>query len=251
MYVAAKKLSRKNFLGTLLISILLALAFFTAPTQAQTELTATICNADGPVINLTNPASDSVINQRTTPVTGSVLRTSQVDIYLNNDYVESVAIGLDEQLNTTLTLHEGTNTIRFDMFYSCNQTQASQSVAVTYRPDASTSTARPSTRTIPAGDTAPGQVSNPEQLQEGDQGIIERIQDNLTFTDSYVRPAGYWIATLLAFLFACVALLPPSYLIALFGLFGWKNKKFSVGLQIVIRVIAAVAAIIFATIVQA
>lgn len=235
-----------------------------AAAQTNSTIRAEVCDTAGPVVTVTAPQSDSVTDSAQVSLTGSTERTSQIDISINGVYAQSLAIDMSNTFSTTIGLVEGTNTIILDSYYSCNQASAEFTVVVTYVPrvvpsnggDSSTEVLRP-------GTVAPGIVSNPRAVEETNQpqSLPERIIENLgldtkpkprqesfSFND-YIIPIRSWLALLAGLLLASVAALPPFHLVWIFNAFGWKNS-ISKRNQIIFRFIAAVLALLFATILQ-
>lgn len=135
-----------------------------------------VCDASSPpVISITSPQTDSIVNQPTITIAGSVVRTSQIDIFINNQYASSVAIGSTNNFSTQTGMTRGTNTIRLDASYSCNNTTASETVVVTYEPSSAPSSgANTSTVTITPSDPGPGIISNPMKNQNFVDSLFDR-----------------------------------------------------------------------------
>lgn len=227
VHAAANKLHLKQFM-LLVLSAILVVTFlipFKAFAQQGTDITATICAAEGPILQITSPKSDSVVNSREVPLIGTAQRTSQIEVYVNEEYIQSTAVGADNLINTTIPLVLGTNTIKLVAYYSCNQQNYETNLVVTYTPDASSQTGRPSTRTTRPGNTAPNQVSNPEDETEAKPGIIDRIEDNFNFSrnTSFVRPLFSWISLFIS-AFGLALFLRPKTFRQLFGK-ATKNKN--------------------------
>ncbi len=226
--------------------------------QSNSNIRAEICRDEKPVVDITSPVSDSVTDVPQITLTGSTIRTTQIDISLNNVYSHSVAIGNDGLLSSALTLVEGTNIISLDAYYSCNQETEEYEIVLTYEPRIVPSNGGDSiTEVTSPGTIGPGVISSPgaASSETSPESLPERITDNLGITEDdnseagsfysdYVIPIRSWFSLL-----AVVAVLPPYHLAWLFNAFGWKNtisKRF----QLIFRFIAAVFAMLFALILQ-
>jgi hypothetical protein len=253
--VGAVKCSFK-FLFSCLVSGSLIL-FLVAPAVGRAQdsnITATICDSQGPEIVLSTPVSDSVTNLAIIPIQGTAVRTSQIDIYRNNQYDQSVSVSeSNPQLSTTLSLTEGTNTIRLEAFYSCNQTTETLTRIVTYKPEATGGNqSNTDTEVIKPGYTAPDTVSNPAKRRQdlsNLEKLIEDTREKFSFkrghSESYVKPAQNWILLLLDIV-AIFSILAPLYFIKMLKkLFGIKLDPTRQNLKIIVRALGVILVIIF------
>lgn len=232
---------------------------FTLNAQAVTEgstINAEICDAQAPNVQVETPVSDSLTAVSTIALEGTAQRTSQIDIFVNNEYAASVAIGQDTQFSTTVSLKRGTNTIRLEAHNSCNQESQTVQIVVTYQPEALPAEgAGTNTQTAPPGSTVPETISSPaDDSQPSRDTVFERIKDNLFGTDgdrSFVVPIRSWLALIIAVL-SIVTVLAPMYLYMLYcRIVSKKPHPRVLQNHWIIRLIAAVLAALFVTIVQA
>ncbi len=250
---------------TLLAALLAVFSFAHIPAvyaQAtdNSEIRAEICYASGPQVLVSSPQSDSVTNDRVVVLAGTTQRTSQIDILLNTQYSQSVVPNTDGSFSILLTLQNGTNTITLSAYYSCNLQTSVTSVVVSYVPQSATGTGQDaSTAIIRPGNVKPGVISNPNDLYDvpPESNLPGRVKDNLGFGNAQnggendqVVIARSWFGLVVTVLATSIALLPTGYLCELFKFLRWKTipKKRD---QYILRFIAALIALIFATIVQA
>lgn len=143
-------LKRLLFLG---IICLIGSIYYSTATTGTTIHTEICDSTSGPTLDITSPVSDSIVNTPAIPIQGTASRTSQIDIYLNGLYSSSIAVGPTGQINTTTALNRGTNTIRLDAYYSCNQTTNSSNLVVTYEPAATPSNGSSTDTNFPSEDS--------------------------------------------------------------------------------------------------
>lgn len=126
----------KKPVALLLVVALFSGLFFAGHTFAQqdTQVGAVLCATESPDLQITQPVSDSVTNTPTIQIEGTALYTSQIDVVLNGQYSNSVAIGFDSVLQTQISLQEGTNTITLQAYFSCNGTSSEIDIIVEYLP---------------------------------------------------------------------------------------------------------------------
>lgn len=205
-----------------------------AQTQQNTEVRAEVCNSAGPVVSFTSPQSDSVTDSRTITLSGTTQRTSQVDVSINGNYSQSLAVDSSNTFTAQVSLQEGTNNISLDAFYSCNQLSQIFTVVVTYSPRVVSSNGSDlSTETIKPGNTAPGIISNPNKS---------------SFYTDYVVPIQSWVSVVAALITVLMVFLLTLLLSWIFNKFGQKNivKRHNT----LLRLIAVILAVIFAIIIQ-
>ena len=112
----------------------LAVGFGPAALAIDNTVTAQVCQSGATgSITLTQPVSDSVVTQPGVSVEGNVSLVSQVEIYVNNQYVKTVAVALGStSFQTTVNLAPGTVTIRAQGNSLCGGLVTSSGVVVTY-----------------------------------------------------------------------------------------------------------------------
>lgn len=155
--------------------------------HAQNSTVRTIlCDTAGPDVQILVPDSDSTTNTSSTELSGSTVRTSQIEIYVNDAYSQSIAIGSDGLFSTTIALSQGTNTIRVEAYFACNQTNETFSVVVTYEPEVIPSPGGSTETSVPGGGQIPPTISNPDfsgqsPFAEEDPSLVDRITGNIRF----------------------------------------------------------------------
>lgn len=189
----------------LLINFLLFPFVSSVYAQTPNQVMAVLCDNTGPAITIDEPQSDSVVNTPTITIKGTAERTSQLDFYVNNQYNSSLALTNDPNFEAPISLAAGTNTIRIDAYFSCNNTNDSTNLVIDYQPIVTPST--------PANtDTSlPGSIGNIIKKIFGSSSngsvpsVVEKIQENLGLgndkpnqpgvksDNSFVKTAYNWV----------------------------------------------------------
>lgn len=124
----------------LLLAIVLGLLFSPVGIAHATDNTVdvAVCSNDGrgSAITITKPLNSSVVKQPTTTFMGNVRNATQIKIEIDGAYVSTVSIGSDQAtFATDIALTEGTHTIKFFANDVCQNSNGSDTVAITYTPD--------------------------------------------------------------------------------------------------------------------
>ncbi len=185
--------SKQKLTVPLVIILLLCLLGFSysliSKVFAQTGSTtvgAILCDTQGPDLQITAPVSDTSTSSQVISIQGMAYRTSQIDIYLNNVYDHSVAIGFDAVLQTPVSLIEGTNTIKLQAFFSCNGTSSDSTLIIRYQPEVVPVPIEPTTVVTGLGDQSGVSKrgnSNYSQQDSTVGEIIQRIKDKLNISE--------------------------------------------------------------------
>lgn len=127
--------------GKITALIIIATVLLGASTNVaalDTTISANVCQASAiGTITLSEPVSDSIHRSQPIPVRGEVAHINQVDIYVNDVYVRSVAVAQGTTtFETSVSLSPGTSTIRAEGVGSCNGQEVNDAAVVTYRPSA-------------------------------------------------------------------------------------------------------------------
>lgn len=163
---------------------------------ADNQVNATLCDTvSQPAVTVTDPSSLSVAtNVPSLTMSGTTVRTSQIDISINGVYTSSVAVGSDETFTATVGLQQGDNTITLHAYFSCNNTSADTTVIATYNPAVTPPVDNNPGTTINQTPQGNGTVSNGNSgIQYGQGGlssgtesspspkenIVDRIEHNL------------------------------------------------------------------------
>ena len=244
MALSVKSWASSWFKGVIIASLVLASIFLFSSTNVSAQgssVRAVICDTTGPSLVISQPVSDTVTSQLETVITGTTERTTQIDIYINNVYSHSVALAINDPLYIPVRLQRGTNTIRLEAFFSCNHTNQSYNLVVSYEPGAV-----PGAASTSLADSKRAASSN---SGSGDS-ILERIKDNLNLTDkktypsSFVVPLGNWLLLLVGLLAIAMMLVPSSWINLIDKLFHRTSEKRSRHLRRIIRIFGAALLVI-------
>lgn len=114
------------------------LACTPAPVGAQgTMITVPLCDTAPATIAISAPKDNSVFNQPTVTLTGTVYRLSQIQVYLNDNYVETVPLDTGATTFTTdLYIYKGSNIVKLVGIDPCSQTSPEVIWKLIYAPGA-------------------------------------------------------------------------------------------------------------------
>lgn len=175
----SRKVYTKNLalLLGILVFIILTISIKTFALQSNTQIRAYLCDDQGPEVYVTSPLSDSVSNDAKVTFEGSTLRTTQIDIFLNNIYSSTLPIEPDAPFSFDVILNKGTNVVTLKAHYSCNSTMQETSVIIDYVPPL-----KPEPQKIVNGGSG-GVVIGPTQsiTELPYTSIIDNIINKLTF----------------------------------------------------------------------
>jgi len=238
---------------------------FSAVTYAQagSSIKTTLCDdVSEPTVIIEQPISDSVVDTASAAVSGTTERTTQIDLFVNDNYSHTVTIEDDGSFSTTAPLEKGTNTIRLDAYFSCNQTNTSSAVAITYEPAVVPSdggSVPTDVDNLPSGrgtGQKPGSQPSPtvQTTEDGSSSakppITERIKEKLfpsaqTSGDqspNYIRAAIYW-AGVVALFVSTVSSLFTGSLLALFGA-ETNAVVWGIALKSIVRIISIIISLL-------
>jgi hypothetical protein len=227
--------------------------------QQNTNVNFELCGSETPQLTINSPQSDSVTNTPNIVLSGTAIRTTQIEISLNGNFDQSIALGQDtDEFSTTITLQRGTNSIQLNAYYSCNGTTTSTNSVVTYQPGSSVSTGNQisTVAAIESGDSLPT-ISNPQESKslEPEQSFPDRVAENLglgsDINESIVRPIATWGAVFISICAAFIAISPLHIATRLFDFIGWKtHSELSRGRHLIIRILFIIASILLFIFVQ-
>lgn len=197
---------------------------------SDSDVYSILCDGvSAPDVQVVSPVSDSVVNNPNISLNGTTNRTTQIEVHVNNTYSQSLSVNPDGPFNTTVSLQEGTNTIRLEAYFSCNHTTANFSVVVTYEPQVTPSPGTDTDTNVPGGGVViPPTISNPYAVIPADEPVdkpsfVERISEKLTFGgapgetkdiyEAVIEPITSWLAVG-ALIVSVVALVSPALLFA-------------------------------------
>ncbi|MDB5187463.1 MAG: hypothetical protein JWM07_935 [Candidatus Saccharibacteria bacterium] len=128
-----------------LISVLLSavvIAAMSHPTSAESTVVTRICDeAQGASVTITSPASDSLVDDPTIALTGTVSQSNQLEVLVDDAF--NGVVPLDSSASTYSTqvqLPVGTHKITVTATDACQVQNATQSIVVTYQPAQAPST---------------------------------------------------------------------------------------------------------------
>jgi hypothetical protein len=103
---------------------------------ADSQVNVIVCpTADLVQFSVTQPASDSVVSNPILTVSGAVDFVSQIDIYIDDNYNNTLALNYaDASFDSAVSLRPGTNTIKVIATGTCGVATIEKSIVVTYQP---------------------------------------------------------------------------------------------------------------------
>ncbi len=252
-----KLLTKTGFYALLLVMLgVSALANSTAHAESNTVRTTLCDEVSTPEITIEEPVSDSIVSTANVGLGGTTQRTTQIDIFINDSYSQSLAIEPDGDFETTIALLEGDNLIRVEGYFSCNQTSSVSTVVVTYRPAAQPSDGGDIDTGVPdpssGDDDSDGGVVVTSEQEPEDVPPIERLWDKLrididsknasTIIDSLVSPIVYWTGFVTSILLVGVMF----FAVRLLSDFGISNTTLLWGVPLtrVVRLVSLIAFIV-------
>jgi hypothetical protein len=122
-----------------LLGVLFSIGFTHSVAAVGSQIGVNVCgqNTPGAVITITEPITDSVVNQSLISFRGTVNNASQIEIDVDGQYSGTVAIGANQtSFSTNVTLSQGTHTIAMSANDICGGVDANDSVVITYTPEA-------------------------------------------------------------------------------------------------------------------
>jgi hypothetical protein len=145
---------------------------------ADSRIQVMVCpTAEEVQFSITQPDSDSIVNESKVVLSGSTSFISQVDIHLNDAYNNTLALSYDESsFESPISLRPGTNTIKVVATGTCGVTSIERSVVITYQPKVQPSTGQ-NVDTQVDGKIASG-VRDSDAVEPG-KSIAEEIIDNI------------------------------------------------------------------------
>ena len=135
--------------------------FAANPAFAQgTVVNVAVCDATPAKISVTTPLNNSVFNQSTVAITGTIYRLTQIQVYVNDVYTTTVPLDAGATtFSTTVYIYEGTNAVKLVGVDPCSATGPYANLSYTYKPDArptpQPTPGIPSQPVPPVGDSRP------------------------------------------------------------------------------------------------
>ena len=145
----------------------------------QTEIGATVCgtNPTGALIDITQPANDSVVNQSTVTFRGTVASASQIVVELDGQYNGTVALANNQTtFETDITLPQGTHTVSMRATEVCGGADGTDNIVLTYQPAVQPSTGAETDTAVGSNGQQTGVVISDGTISESSLGrSIEQL----------------------------------------------------------------------------
>lgn len=239
-------MSKSSSARALLFGVgLLTLLVFTRSTASAQSNTvrAILCDTAGPIVQVTEPESDSIVDTPTVNLEGTTIRTSQIELYINEAYSQSIAVEPNGPFSANVPLNKGTNTIRIEAYFACNQTTEIFNVVVTYEPKVVPSPGETTDTSVPGGGIIPPTISNPYPVAPPapeDPSPIRKALENLrlitpadpesrtTTENTLIVTTRSWMALIVGVVLVFAVAVPGVFLAAvgkLFGVAGYENLR--------------------------
>ncbi len=133
---SAVRSAHRHFVAALVVGVLLACT--PAPVSAQgTTITVPLCDMAPATIAVSTPQDNSVFNQPTVTLTGTVYRLTQIQVYLNDDYVSTIPLDSGATtFSTDIYIYQGSNIVKLVGIDPCSQTSPEVEWKLIYAPGA-------------------------------------------------------------------------------------------------------------------
>lgn len=140
-------------------SISALLACISAPVNAQgTTITVPLCDTALSTITIDTPQDNSVFNESPVTITGSVYRLTQIQVYLDGNYVSTVPLDSGAtSFTTSVYINQGTNLVRLVGIDPCTPDNPEVTWKIIYAPGAA-----PTVQPTPPG-TPPRPITQAQQ----------------------------------------------------------------------------------------
>lgn len=130
--------------------------------SSGTDVSVRVCpQVSSASLAITQPVSDSKTNNPKITVEGDVEYISQIDFFIDDVYDHTIALGYaTTSFKSSLTVAPGTHTLRLEAIDSCSPEPLTDSVVITYQPEAQPSIGSDVITDIPSfsNDLPPGGV---------------------------------------------------------------------------------------------
>jgi len=146
---------------SLLILVCAGVLVFGTANAANTIVTAIVCSTAGSTITLSQPVSDSVVNNPNITLSGTVTQATAVAVYVDGIHRSTTNLdAIGQPFSTSVAVSAGTHEIRVTSQDICNNQDGIAIAVITYQPGA-VPTQGPSvpTVTLPPTAQAPGKAT--------------------------------------------------------------------------------------------
>lgn len=154
-----------------LAAAILGMFWLVVPAQVgavNSEIGAIVCGTTPPAasITITEPNNDSVVNQSNVTVRGTVSNASQIDVRVDGQYSNTLAVGPTQtSFETQVGLSAGTHTISVIANAICEGEDGSDSIVVTYETQTDPSDGGSTPTDVGDGVVVGGEVSGNEEVK--------------------------------------------------------------------------------------
>lgn len=116
--------------GFLALAIVFPLLWGGSSVFAETSINATVCGSDAQsTISIESPKSDTIVGTTNVTVAGSVTHSNQVEVYLDDQYDQTVALRPNQtDYRLTVQTTTGTHILRVEAIGVCGGTATAQSI---------------------------------------------------------------------------------------------------------------------------
>ncbi len=133
---SAVRSAHRHFVAALVVGVLLACIPTSASAQGTT-VSAPLCDVAPATIAISTPLNNSVFDQPAVTLTGTVYRLTQVQLYLNDNYVATVPLDSGATTFTTeVYLYQGTNSVKLVGIDFCSPANPEATWTMIYAPGA-------------------------------------------------------------------------------------------------------------------
>jgi hypothetical protein len=251
LYSVAGAKNQFRILLALFVGVI-ALGSSPAVYAQDSTVNLSVCGSGaGSTVTIDLPINDSVVDQPTVQVSGTVAGASQIDVSVDGQYDSTIPLGPGQgNYSTPVQLTSGTHTISLVANDVCNVQDGNASVVVTYQPQSNPGTGGATPTEVGDGG---GAILNNDPIEPDDDKktgldswpvigpLIQFGRDMAIALDFEVtsRPGTLW-QSMVRF-----SLIVVGISIALFGnvavsAWGWTNGKLSIAKQWGIRALGII-----------
>lgn len=120
--------------------------------SGDTELQAVVCGSQGSDISISSPQTDSVVNNPTVDIEGSVSHATQIEISVDGQYSQTQPVASDQtSFQASVNITTGTHTIHLVANDVCQVRNGSSSVVITFDPNSNPGTGNETPTTVDSG----------------------------------------------------------------------------------------------------
>lgn len=186
---------RKNLLSSLLFGAVFVASLFTwggATAFAETSVTATVCGADAQsAVTIASPPSDSTVSTTNVSITGTIVHSSQADVFVDGVYDQTIALQPNQTgFELVVRTVPGTHTIRIESIGVCGGKAAAEAVVSVVPSQGGSSQSDRSQIDDLSSTTIEGAVIEPINAQDTQEVIGRDVVSFLTPHDESKQTSG-------------------------------------------------------------